>query len=138
MKPYKHHKRNKRICKTLYLASPYNHKNKAIRTLREKQITMIAAKLTAKYGHCMFLPITQSAAMARCHEFGTGFDEWAQIDLTAIEAMQEFWVVKLDGWDKSIGVRYETQYATKLKKTIRYIDPITLRFVRPPKKNWYL
>lgn len=115
----------------VYLASPYTHKSAHIMKYREEQVTITAAKLTEMFRVTLFLPITQSAAMARACPglFGHTFSAWKDIDLDAIDHSDEVWVVKLSGWKKSVGVQAEIEYALKLKKPVKYINPKTLRFV---------
>lgn len=110
--------------KLIYLASPYSDHNKVLQRFRELRVTKVAAKLTLKYGYAMFLPITQSAPMVRAEpELGGSFKAWKKIDLFMIKKCDELWVVKLIGWNESIGVRAEIRCAKRNKKPIKYINP---------------
>lgn len=117
----------------IYLASPYSHPSAKVRGERAKDITRVAGRLTHKYGHAMFLPITQSHAMKKhCPELGTSFKAWERIDLYMVEKADELWVVTLDGWEESIGVVAEIAHAKSLNKPIRYIHPKTLKKSKSP------
>lgn len=114
--------------KFIYVASPYTHKHKHVEKFREREVTRVAAKLTKRYGYAMFLPITQSHQMVKfMPELGGKFQSWAKIDLHMVGLADELWVVKLDGWDQSVGVIAEIEHAKKLKKPIKYINPKTVR-----------
>ncbi len=109
--------------KRIYLASPYSHKDKRIERKREKQVTEIAALMTRDYGYSMFLPITQSYQMCKVlPELGGSFEKWKKIDLFEVRHSTEVWVVMLDGWKESIGVKAEIKLAKRLKKPVRYFD----------------
>jgi hypothetical protein len=115
--------------KLVYLASPYSDKSAKVRKQRAEDITRIAADLTAKYKHAMFLPITQSHAMKKYRpDLGTDFNAWKHIDLYMVaEKCDECWVVKMKNWDKSVGVLAEIECAKYIGKPVRYIHPKTLR-----------
>lgn len=117
----------------IYLASPYTHNNKGIEFRREHEITYIAALLTKEYQYPMFLPITQSANMKRSlPELGSTFKYWASIDLSAIRHCSEVWVVTMNGWDTSVGVKAEIEFAHTNNKMVYYIDPLTLHKTEHP------
>lgn len=117
--------------KLIYLASPYSHPDKQMMDYREEVVTAVAAALTEQYGYSMFLPITQSAAMARHNPNLDGaFESWKDIDLYTIkEKADEVWVVLLDGWRESKGVTSEINCAEMWGITVRFFDPIEMRFV---------
>lgn len=109
--------------KTVYLASPYSHRNRSVEVKRYLDVTKVAALLTRDLGVPMFLPITQSYKMVEMiPALGGSFEKWKKIDLTWVGRSDELWVVMLDGWDKSIGVLAEIRHAKRLKKKIRYIE----------------
>lgn len=112
------------MTKVCYLASPYSHEYKAVRDAREVTVTRVAAFLTEKLGHAFILPITQSAAMARINpEMSTNFDAWREIDLELIRRSDELWVVTMNGWDRSKGVKEEMRFAYEINKPIYFINP---------------
>ncbi|WP_353743433.1 DUF1937 family protein [Aminobacterium sp. EBM-42] len=46
---------------------------------------------------------------------------WEGLDIEFVKWADELWVVRLDGWKRSIGVMTEIQKAKELGKVIRYI-----------------
>jgi hypothetical protein len=117
--------------KLIYIASPYSHKDQTIMDIREEMITAIAAGLTERYGYSMFLPITQSAAMARFNPNLDGaFDAWKSIDeFTISDKADEVWVIMLDGWRESVGVQAEIVCADKHNVPVKFYDPYESRFL---------
>lgn len=117
--------------KLIYLCSPYTHKSKEVENYREEVVTAIAAALTEQYGYSMFLPITQSAAMARYNPSLDGkYDTWQDIDeFTISEKADEVWVVLIDGWRESKGVTAEIECAQRHGIPVRFFCPINMAFV---------
>jgi hypothetical protein len=108
--------------KTIYLASPFSHSDKKIEKKRYEDVTLIAALLTKRFGHAMFLPITQSYAMTKAVPSLKGdFNSWKDIDLHMVGKSDELWVVLLDGWSESIGVLAEIKEALMLHKPIKSV-----------------
>lgn len=80
----------------------------------------------------MFLPITQSAMMAKYNPAlrdGT-FAAWKKVDLKVISKCDEVWVVKMIGWKESVGVTAEIKFARKKGIKVKFIDPVSLKFVK--------
>lgn len=119
---------------TVYIASPFSSTNKAVERFRYNEVTRISAKLYYKYPHAFILPITQSYQLKK-HEprLGGSFARWRDVDLKFISVSDEVWVVMLDGWKDSIGVIAEIEYANKIGKIVRYLNPNTMRFKKQRK-----
>lgn len=113
-------------CKLIYLASPYSHRSKRVEQSRYREINRIAAALHTTYDHAFILPITQSHILRKYEDsLGTTFKAWCERDLRFIKACDEVWVVKLKGWDTSVGIKAEIAFAKKLKIKVRYIKTTT-------------
>lgn len=115
-----------------YLASPFSHKSEIVMKYREELVSIVAAELTATHRVTLFMPITQSHRMSQLRPklFGTTFSAWKDIDLDAIEHCDEVWVVKMDGWKKSIGVLAEIAHAEAKGIPVKYVSPKTYKFVK--------
>jgi hypothetical protein len=120
--------------KLIYLANSYTSRlpdpvdaslERAQRRLLESAVGL---KIKQKYGVTLILPIALSAAMADFGLLDTGFDQWAQDDLTFISKCDEVWVMLSDGWDTSYGVREEIKFAHANRIPVKYIDITTLLF----------
>lgn len=73
-----------------------------------------------KEGHRIFSPIAHSHPIAL---FGLPkeFDFWSGYAEEMISLCSEVWVLKLNGWDVSVGVQAEIKLAEKLGKPVKYI-----------------
>lgn len=123
----------------IYCASPYSAKNttnEKIKSLIEETraiaITQIIGKLEDKH-ECAFIgPITQSHHTGQYRKKRDGaFEQYKNIDLTYISICDEVWVVMLPGWEESVGVTTEVQFANEKGIPVKYINPETLRFKKP-------
>lgn len=108
--------------KMYYLASPYTHKNKFVETLRYEAVVYAATKLIHK-GYTVVEPI------ASCHEKGVRYDLpggyafWQKRDRWFIDKCDGILVLTLPGWNESVGVSDEIEYAAQLGLEIHYINP---------------
>ncbi len=127
----------RRKMKLIYIASPFSHEEKGVRFKRFKEITYISAQLHKKFGYAMFLPITQSYMMQEAlPEIKGDFETWKEVDLFMVGLKcDEVWIILMEGWKESKGVQAEIHHARALNKRLRYIDPLTLDFVKEPKER---
>ena len=103
----------------IYLASPYSHNSAAVREdryLSARRFTI----LQLQRGVAIFSPIVYGKDMET--QIGTAFEPWANLNDSMIRACAELWVLMLDGWEKSRGIRHELQLAQDLGKPIKYLD----------------
>lgn len=104
----------------IYLASPYSHPDIDVRVWRFEQVAYAAAHLMGE-GHLVFSPITHSHPIAICGISGA-WERWHDFDELMIRVCEEgFWILMLDGWRASVGVRAEKQIAESLSRPIRYV-----------------
>lgn len=104
----------------IYLASPYSHPSAAVREARY----LAARALTIeelRLGSAIFSPIVYGKDMETA--IGTAFEPWAAFNDTVIEKCDEVWVLCIEGWQQSRGIRHELEVAFRLNKTVRYLDP---------------
>ena len=106
----------------VYLASPYSHENAAVREARFMSVAKCAA-WAIHDGKTVFCPITHSHPIQVHGQFdaATGWKYWKQIDETAIDNCKQLWVLCIDGWQASEGVRAEIEYAKKRGMSIWYV-----------------
>jgi hypothetical protein len=111
----------------IYLACPYTDPDPAIRKARFEAATAVAAELI-RSGHIVYSPITMTHPidMVLAGASNTlGSDYWVAFDEAFMEMCSEMVVIRLDGWQRSNGIRREISYFTDHKKPIRYRDPPT-------------
>lgn len=80
----------------------------------------MAGKLMSDGLH-IFSPISHTHPIALAGNLPTGFDFWRGYDEAILNVCKELWVLCLDGWQESVGVRAEIDYACKLGIPVRYI-----------------
>jgi hypothetical protein len=105
--------------KYIYLASPYTHDDKRVVEDRVHQVCVVAAKLMNR-GIPIFSPIAHTHPIAMAGALPTGWEFWKKYDKVMIGGAEQLWVLQLDGWDISVGVKAEIDIATELGLTIQY------------------
>lgn len=111
----------------IYLASPYSHPDPDVREQRYRAACHAAAELI-QAGHIVFSPVIHSHPLTA---FGlpTGWEFWQRVDLALLERCDEVVVLKLEGWEESVGVHAEIRTAGELGKPVRHRDPPVLSTV---------
>jgi len=104
--------------KFIYVASPFSHEDEKIRDKRVEDVEKFVAYLQCKYAskNVIFSPIVHSGHVSKYildKKFHT-FDFWIhEIDVFFLEIADEIWVLQIDGWYSSLGVKYEIKFAEK-------------------------
>jgi len=130
-----------RLTKMVYLASPFtcyyesNTLKHQIERFRYDLITEIGGKLELIYAYAFILPITMSYNTAKYMNVSGEFKYWARRDLTYISRSDEVWVVQMEGWEDSIGIREEVKFAQENNITVRYVHPETLKISKKVHKD---
>jgi hypothetical protein len=106
----------------IYLASPYNDPDLAVREWRFDQACIAAGGLYAK-GYIVYAPIAHSHPIAVRYGLPLGWDYWERVDRAFIEWCDEVWVLKIPGWQESRGVRAEIEMAEGMGKPVRTLEP---------------
>lgn len=101
----------------IYLACPYSHRKKQIMADRFELANKKTAELM-KQGHIVFSPISHSHSIAVQEKLPLDFEFWKKMDTSFIEWCDAVYVLKIDGWEKSKGVKKEISIAMKLNKKI--------------------
>jgi hypothetical protein len=109
----------------IYLACPYTDPDPAIRKARFDVATAVAAELI-RAGHIVYSPITMThpidVVLAGASNT-LGSDYWVAFDEAFMEMCSGMIVIRLEGWQRSNGIRREIAYFNDRKKPIRYMDP---------------
>lgn len=106
----------------IYLASPYSHKDKKI-VLDRFDKTEATVAFFFERGITIYSPIVH------CHEIATKFrlptdaEFWQRHNHRMLGSSQQLWVLKLDGWEASLGVKDELTYAITHHKPVSWIEP---------------
>lgn len=110
------------MSKLIYLASPFSHKDKGIQKLRWALVSYVGAQLVNE-GHHIFGPITESYTYTQFGVDGSEWEFWEAHDKLMLKKCDELWIVMIKGWETSVGVGAEMDYANANNMPIKYIDP---------------
>lgn len=105
----------------IYLACPYSHPSDEVRVFRFHQANRAASKMM-KEGHFVYSPISHSHPIAEDGGLPLHWAYWQSVDEFYIKLCQKVVVLKLEGWEKSEGVKAEMAIAEAYGKPIEYIE----------------
>ena len=122
------------LTKMIYIASPYTSKKlDPVEKFQEEvdrymAITQYIGELQDQYPYAFIGPITQShnTAMFMSNK-DTTFANWEARDKTFIARCDELWVIQIDGWMESVGVRAEIKFAHEQGIPVFYFPPESMK-----------
>lgn len=117
----------------IYLASPYSHPDAVVRQKRFDAACRAAAALL-RVGFPVFSPIAHSHPIAQ-HGVPSTWEFWRHVDHHYLRQCRAVVVLRLPGWEQSVGVRAEIELARRWGIPVIEVDPKHLephRRVRPP------
>jgi len=131
-----------------YLASPYSIDIKHVREIRYKMVLAHTAFLLRE-GMLVYSPILHCHNIAELEGLPTDANFWAKHNIEMLHRCEVLRVLKLDGWELSLGVKFEIAEAENLGMTIFYdeflkyerreatggVTPIKAEDIRFPKKE---
>lgn len=94
----------------IYLASPYTDADPWIRNHRYIEARAITGRLL-KAGFHVYSPIVHCHELALRQDLPHDFDFWQAYNFAMLDSASGFGIIKMEGWDKSKGVRAETHQA---------------------------
>jgi hypothetical protein len=104
----------------IYLATPYNHADPAVRQERFERVNAIAARLMSEGKH-VFSPISQCHPICLAGGLPPGWEYWEAYDRIMLSVCDTLMVVMAPGWMESVGVGAEIKIAQELGLRIEYI-----------------
>lgn len=111
----------------IYLASPYSYNNGPVSL--QSQIIQARYKLvefqTALYfktNRPVLSPIVHNHELALHYNLPGSFDYWQKMNKAWISCCHEFHVLDLPGWEKSVGVQAEAEFAETIGMWTTHID----------------
>lgn len=105
----------------LYLASPYSHPDREVMEDRYHAALFTVARLV-RVGQIPYCPIVHFHEVARWHKLPTDAAYWSRINVAMLRLADSLYVLRLDGWDQSVGVRAEIEFAEAYGKPIVFLD----------------
>ncbi len=114
--------------KLIYLGSPYSHMDPKVREQRFFSVARAAGWLFTVKNTYLYAPISMTHQMwlEMQHMPGLTFEwqAWAAYDEFMVQKCDEFWILTIPGWEKSVGVTAETAIAKNLGLPIRYVNEL--------------
>lgn len=121
--------------KLTYLAGPYTHPNQQVMEDREIQHSRCAAKLIKQNIH-VYAPIAETCMIAKHDDIkDTGWEFWRAKDLNQLSRCDEMYIILMDGWRESKGVRGEVKFAIQNNIPIHLVDVDGTYTIEPPTKQ---
>lgn len=108
--------------KLSYLAAPYSHPYDYIRAQRFDAVTKVAGRLMAR-GYFVFSPITHTHPMALAWGLDKGYEFWQDYNREMLNRSDALWILMIDGWQDSVGVKNEWQHAKATGKEVEWLKP---------------
>jgi uncharacterized protein DUF1937 len=105
-----------------YLACPYSHPEASVRLERFEAVNRAAAKLMAEGEH-IFSPISHTHPIALAGALPLGWEFWEAYDRAILRCCARVYVLQLDGWTESAGVRGELLIAEEFGLEVVYLAP---------------
>jgi len=106
----------------VYLASPYTHSSHAIQEERFLAVSRIVAHFLPINRAPVFSPILYAHELAKNFSLATDFQSWLRFNNAMLRLSNELWVLRLDGWEESKGVKHELAVAEFIGTPIHYLD----------------
>ena len=113
-----------RASSLIYLACPYGHADPEVQRLRFEAVNRAAAKLLNE-GTTVFSPISHTRPIAMAAQLPEDWEFWQNYDREMLSHCSSLMVLKLDGWEKSIGVTAEIEIAKGWGMPVEYMEEVT-------------
>lgn len=104
-----------------YLACPYTHDDPVVREYRFQQANVTAAKLLHQ-GHIVFSPVSHSHPIALASNLPGDWEYWKPWCMAYLRLSKALFVLMLNGWKESVGIRAELQVAKDMEIPIEYLQ----------------
>lgn len=104
--------------KKIYLAAPYSSVDPKVISERVDKINRYAAELMKT--SIVFSPISHSHPIALAGRLPTDFNFWVKQNHEFIRWADIVYVLMLEGWENSVGIADEVEFATAIGKKIIY------------------
>lgn len=107
----------------IYLAVPYTHPDPAVREQRFEAANLAAAVLMTD-GHLVFSPISHTHLMVIKYRLPVGFGFYQRWSRLFLSMSSRLIVLRVDGWQQSVGVKAEITFMKTAGKPVEYLDPL--------------
>ena len=104
-----------------YMASPYYHTDPTVRHARF-QAACLAAGWAIANGLYLYSPIAHTASIANFCDLPHSFDFWEHFDTVGVGSCHDFYILKIPGWEESVGIWREINIAEDMGKNMFFIE----------------
>ena len=108
------------MAELIYLASPYSHPDRVVRKWRYRMACQGTARLL-EAGHLVYSPIVHSHPLTR-FRLPADWDYWRRLDEEMLRRCDALAVLRLPGWEQSVGVQAELALARELGLKIGFVE----------------
>jgi hypothetical protein len=105
-----------------YLGTPYSDNNGYLQDFRAKIVDIIATELTNQ-GRAIYSPISSWHHIACKYTMPKTFEFWERMNLSFLKQCKRLLVVTLPGWETSVGLKGEIEFAEYNEIEVEHIDP---------------
>src|SRR5215472_8068444 len=95
----------------IYVAGPYSHEDANVREQRYIALNNFTLWLAFYRQLTPYSPITHWHEIAKANTLPTEFEFWTRVNHDMLKGASAIYLLMLDGWDKSRGVKYEIELA---------------------------
>lgn len=105
-----------------YLAGPFSNPDQKIMDERKVLHAKLAVLLKNR-GESIYAPIPETTCLTELGGLsGTSWKDWREHDLNLLQRCDELYVMLIQGWRESLGVRGEVKFAIQNNIPIRFIN----------------
>lgn len=105
----------------IYLGTPYWHENPKVRKARFKKASRAAGELMS-IGFRVYSPISHSHVIAQLCKLPNDWEFWQKQCLSMLALCDVLVVLQLKGWDRSVGLRAEINFAQERGMSMYYME----------------
>ncbi|MCH9631798.1 MAG: hypothetical protein S4CHLAM6_01160 [Chlamydiae bacterium] len=105
----------------IYVSCAFGEEDQSIRELRIELVSRFCAQ-KMREGVIVFSPLIHNYHILK-YGLPIGWDYWEKFNKKLLERCDRLYVLKLKGWEKSIGIQAEIAIARSLDIPIEYQEP---------------
>lgn len=109
------------MSKVIYIASPYTNPDSEVIIENYRKVAKFSAELCSQ-GITAISPIVYGHTLLDFKEMPKDWEFWKNFCLSILNRCDELWVYKMDGWDKSFGIKGEIEYAVDMGIPVKYVE----------------
>jgi len=115
--------------KYIFISAPHGHPDVSVIYDRMKRLRAIVAQYVIN-GHLVLAPNLHFHELTQEYSLPLDWDYWKDNCYAMMQNAYQVDVIMLEGWEKSVGVKAEIEYAKTLNILVNYVDPEKLPFAR--------